>query len=266
MAALVCVACSTEKSRQDQAARQLLERSRQLVDDGQYNAAKISLDSIHDGFPRLVDRRRAAAALMDSIRYLESLQTIAYTDTAIASLEAQLDVLNKDFVYERDDKYQTRGNLFHQRLKPQSGGITRSFLQPYVGEDMHVYVRSIYRGGKALHHDAVQLSSANDFARSGAVFRRHDYDLDDQHYEIVTFRDADADALLRFFATHDGADVSVELTGSDTQSYRLSAADVKALTQCAQLADVVTQLNLMRRQASQAADYVARYTARMSAG
>ena len=87
MSALVCPGCKNE-SEADQ-ARERVAQARTLVEEGNLEAAKLQLDSVHILYRQQVDVRREAKALQDTITLLEAERTAAYADSMLQVLLPQ---------------------------------------------------------------------------------------------------------------------------------------------------------------------------------
>ena len=121
--ALILCACTPSP---EERATQLLSQAQTLVDNGSWRQAMILLDSVHTTYPRLVQQRRIAKALSDSITYLEAQSTMAYTDTLLPPLLEQADKLIKQFRYEKNEQYEQYGRYVH-RLLATSSNTARNF-------------------------------------------------------------------------------------------------------------------------------------------
>src|SRR5665647_232026 len=84
------ISCNSHEKQEKQAAERI-KHVEQLISKNAYNAAKIEIDSIHFLFPRLVDKRRIASALEDTIVRLESARTLAYCDSILPTKQHEAD-------------------------------------------------------------------------------------------------------------------------------------------------------------------------------
>ena len=71
------ISCNSRQKQEKQADIRL-KQIEQLIKKELFNTAKIEIDSFHLLFPRLVNKRRIAAALEDTINRRESSRTLAY--------------------------------------------------------------------------------------------------------------------------------------------------------------------------------------------
>ena len=104
----VFASCNGGGSPEKQADKKLLEIE-QLITDNDWATARLKIDSIHTLFPRLVDKRKIAVALADTISRRESARMLAYCDSILPVKKAEADSLMKFFRFEKDEKYGPRG-------------------------------------------------------------------------------------------------------------------------------------------------------------
>jgi hypothetical protein len=218
----------------EQCADHLLNEAQTLVDNGSWNQAMLLLDSIHTTYPRLVSHRRQAKALADSVGYLEAQRTLAYTDTVLPPLLEQVDVLIKNFKFEKNENYEDHGRYVH-RLLVTNSNTSRNFIQAYVRDDRQTIVKSYYYGGKSVGQQSVMLQANGE----EQVFSGSNHHFESEgHHEIMTLENDPALAFLNFISTHQQGRVRVEGKGNgplDTWVYYLTEQEKQALSHTYQL-------------------------------
>ena len=246
LSTLLCSACQGES--QEQQARKRVDAAREMVNEGNLEAAKIELDSVHILYRQQVNVRREAKALQDTITLLEAERTAAYADSMLQILLPQVDPLLKKFRYEKDAQYEDHGQ-YVSRLLQTTSNTERCFIQAYVGDNRLTRVKSYYYGAAPLCQTSCELcimpaEDCNTWAGS-----EHHFDIDGFH-SILTMEDEPAIEMLAFIAGNKDARIRVRLQGKTTTgkqaspyTYFLSQNDKEALTQTLELATLFHDIN-----------------------
>ena len=225
----VFASCNWGGLPEKQADKKLLEIE-QLITDNDWAIARLKIDSIHTLFPRLVDKRKIAVALADTISRRESARMLAYCDSILPVKKAEADSLMKYFRFEKDEKYQEVGNyVYKSQITEQNTG--RNYLKCYVDEKANFYLVSNV-GGSRINHRNVMVSAGDGFATTEndsvakGVF--HSFTTDGQYFESLTFTNADG-GIGGFIAANRNEKIKVTLLGSKKIEYQLPETDKKAI-------------------------------------
>lgn len=244
-------------------ASALVAEAQALVNQGQWRAANLLLDSVHSAYPREVTQRRAAKALQDSITYLEAKQTLAYSDSLLTTLLPQSDILLKHFRYEKNDRYEDHGRYVH-RLLATGSNTSRNFLQAYVRDDRLTIVKSYYFGAAQVGQTSITLSADNEDSRYTGS--NHSFNAEGWH-EIMTLEDATALQLLNFVSTHQSARIRVRGEGDKPAKawvYYLSDKEKTALTETYQLGFLMKDIRQLEQTIKVATAQINRYEQKQS--
>ena len=225
----VFASCNGGESPEKQADKKLLEIE-QLIADNDWATARLKIDSIHTLFPRLVDKRKIAVALADTISRRESARMLAYCDSILPVKKAEADSLMKYFRFEKYEKYQEVGNyVYKSQITDQNTG--RNYLKCYVDEKANFYLVSNV-GGSRINHRNVIVSAGEGFASTEndsvakGVF--HSFTTDGQYFESLTFTNADG-GIGGFIAANRNEKIKVTLLGTKKIEYQLPESDKKAI-------------------------------------
>ena len=246
MSAVLCVGCKGENEA-DQ-ARERVAQARTLVEEGNLEAAKLQLDSVHILYRQQVDVRREAKALQDTITLLEAERTAAYADSMLQVLLPQVDPLLKKFRYEKDEKYEDNGQYVSKRLQTVPNS-ERCFIQAYVGDNRLTRVKSYYYGSASLVQTEVELCLSGNEDCNAWRGMEHNFQADGFH-SILTVEGDEAIEMLAFIAGNPEATVRVRLHGKSANgkertpyAYTLSKNDKDALIETLQLATLFHDIN-----------------------
>jgi hypothetical protein len=219
------------RQKQEKLADIRLKHIEKLISQDSLNAAKIQIDSIHLLFPRLVNKRRIAAALEDTIVRRESSRSLAYCDSILPKKQHEADSIQKNFRFEKDKIYQETGNYIYKTQQTE-GNITRTYLKAYVNENADLFLISNYCGGK-IEHTSVEVASNELFAHTDTIDTSdpsyHSFTNAGLRWEVVTFKNNAGKDVASFIAQYTTKKIKVILHGKKNYIYYLADSDKKAI-------------------------------------
>jgi hypothetical protein len=229
---LILSSCNS-RAKQEKDADKRLKHIEQLIDENALNAAKIEIDSIHSLYPRLVNKRKIAAAFEDTIVRHESARTLAYCDSILPSKQHEADSIQKNFRLEKEDKYQQFGNYVYKTQQTESNS-NRTYLKAYVDENADLYLISNYCGGK-IEHTSIEVAVNDLFAHTDTLDisnpAYHSFNDGGSHWETLTLKNELDKGVTGFIALNSGSKIKVTLRGKKSTVYYLADADKKAITE-----------------------------------
>lgn len=232
MALVFFVSCSS-RHKQEKLADERLKRIEMLIKANSLNAAKIEIDSIHYLYPRLVNKRRIAAAFADTIAFIESSRNLTYCDSILPFKQHEMDSIQKNFRFEKDIKYQDVGNYVYKTQQTESN-TSRIYLKSYVDENADIYLISNYCGGK-IEQTSLEVSVKDLFAHTDTLETSnpayHSYNDGGSHWETLTFKNNADKGVSAFIAQNSTARIKITLYGKRSYVYYLADADKKAIVE-----------------------------------
>lgn len=225
-------------------AKEYLQKAQTALLKGDYNSAKLNLDSVHLLFPRLIPMRQAADTLMYKVELAESKRNLIFADKMLPSQKHLADSLLQSFRYEKNAKYEDVGRYIY---KTQSG-MNRIGLKAYVTEVGEMTIVSAYTGAP-LGFSKTKVSVNDLFAETivGSGDSRTAFTNQGQSWENVSYTDPEINGVDNFIAHNLSSKITVTLEGGKrTYSYVLSQGDKQAITQSYYLAEMLR--NVVRLQ------------------
>jgi len=226
------ISCNSRQKLEKQADIRL-KQIEQLISKNSLNSAKIQIDSFHLLFPRLVNKRRIAAAFEDTIVRRESSRTLAYCDSILPFKQHEADSIQRIFRFEKDKIYQEIGNYIYKTQNTEANS-NRIYLKAYVDENAEFFLISNYCGTK-LEHTTIEVSANNLFARSDTIVTSdpsyHSFTDGGQRWEVVTFKNETGKVVAAFIAQYTSIPIKVILHGKKNYVYFLAESDKKAITE-----------------------------------
>lgn len=262
---LVFTACDSRKA-DEKKADERLKLVELLINENSLNGAKIQIDSIHLLFPKLVSKRKIAAAFHDTIVRRESYRTLAYCDSILPIKQLEADSILKSFRLEKDPNYQKFGNYVPKTQRTEANA-TRNYLKAYVDENADFYLISNYNGGK-IEHTTVKVSVNDVFVQTNivdqSVAANHNFTVDGNRWEIVTFKNEAENGVAAFISQFKNDRIKVTLEGEKKYIYYLSDVDKKAIAESYNLWIVEKDLKQLKIEIKKAKTKIERINARKS--
>ncbi|MCQ2329463.1 MAG: hypothetical protein MJZ93_02765 [Paludibacteraceae bacterium] len=240
-------------------AEELLSRatSVETIDPQQ---ALLTLDSIHECFPRNVKMRRAADTVMWRIELALAMKSLPFVDSVISVKEKMLDVMSVNFVFSKDDLYQDLGVWEHRMFRTELN-TSKNYLKPTVKENGEITMTSFYAGREETHDGIVV--TVGEYAKKvtdidgGTSFT----DLGVFH-EFLSITETTEDGLTKFIAEMEGENATVSLlaAGDEKLKYSVSSRDVKAIRETYLFALEVSDLWNLKRDREKFKMQIERYS------
>ncbi|MCL1867931.1 MAG: hypothetical protein FWF72_03135 [Paludibacter sp.] len=193
-------ACANNKNGREATAQ--LAEIEQLINTEKYNAAMIAIDSFHIKFAQMVDLRRKALILEDTISVRQNRRIIAFCDSALAQCKQKLDSLHTFFRFEKNKKFQAIGSYVYKK-QAHNDAIIGCFLETYVDENADFYlVENFY--GILPDKNAIFLtvSFGNLYASTDTIPAnspvRHRFELDGSTLETLTLKNEQVEKFAAF--------------------------------------------------------------------
>ena len=224
--------CDSRKAQEEKADNRL-KHIQELIEQKSYNAAKNEIDSIHLLFPMLVDKRRIAAALSDTVIRRESSRSLAYCDSILPRKIHELDSIQKNFRVEKDKKYQEIASYIYKTQQTESNA-GRIYLKSYLDDNADLYLVSNYCGAK-IDQQSVEVSDNELFAHTDTISlsnpNNHRFDDGGSHYESILFKNESGKTVVEFITQSASKALKITLHGKKSYSYYLADADKKAIAE-----------------------------------
>lgn len=233
-------------------AGKLLVKAEAALNAGQFNEAKIEIDSIRALYPKAFEARKAGIALMQRIDLKEQERSVAFLDSTLASLQAQAEERCKGFVFEKDTAYQDMGNYFHPTQTVEKN-INRSFLRAQVNEKGKMTLTSIYCGPRNAHHTSVKVEAPDGtFAETPAsddIYESNDLGWKIEKADYPQRKDG---GVMAFIALNAEQPLYVTFRGERTYKSRMPANDKTAIAELQKLAQLLSAIEQAKRDKEEA--------------
>lgn len=228
----------------EEPARNILAEIRSELAAGNYNRAKILIDSVKHAHPKAYKTRREAEALRHEVLVKEKERDIAFLDGELQRLTTLRDTLLPAFDFSKNSKYQDVG-VYSVPSQAISKNAFNSYLRATVKENGEAVITSLYRGSR-IRCKSVKASCGDVYVVADAPvysWTGKEYGVYVERYD---FRRGSDGGLMDFIASANGK-VKVSLSGEKEYEYELRQEDVKAITMVNELSDVLIAISECRK-------------------
>lgn len=261
LAAMISIAlfAACGETLEEKAQRSLLS-ARAAYEAGDFQGAKIELDSLKILYPKAFNARREAMKLMREVELAEQQRSVACFDSMLVGKRAELEkMITSDFVFEKDEKYQEIGNFMVASQAPMKN-LTNSYLRGQVDENGVLTITSIYRG-RSVSHNKVKVSVGDSFAESANPISNYTSKHLGVTTERVDFRFGKDEGIIGFIVLNADKNIKVELSGKSSYTYTMRKDDVQAIAKLYDLSMLlrsIRELESARQEALRHIEFIER--------
>lgn len=200
-------------SRQEQ-ARERLEEVLVLKESGNFNLAKLKLDTLIKAFSDQTEQVGVARQVLKEISILEQERNLVFLDSMLKVQEEILEPMMKNFI--ASDEYGPQKILIHKRQRPENS-FNRTFLRAHLNEAGDFFISSRYYGSQWIYHQQIKVYNQDQSVFSEIVpedgFDNRRFDDQGEKWEIVQFKDGKDNGIIDYIATHWKDPLKVQLIG-----------------------------------------------------
>ena len=248
-ATLVLASCGNDAEKK---ANERLTTSRTAFEQGDYNEAKLQIDSIKILYPKAFDARREGISLMQQIELKEQQQSLVYLDSILQTKQKEFESIKNKYVLEKDAEYQQTGNYFWPTQTVEKN-LHRSFLRFQVNEQGVMSMTSIYCGGSNLHHFAVKVIAPDgSFAETPAS--KDSYETTDlgEKIEKADYKMGADGNVMGFLYLNRDKNIKVEYIGDRKYTTTMTSADRQALAGIYELSQLLSSIEQIKKEQEEA--------------
>ena len=248
-ATLVLASCGNDAEKK---ANERLITARTAFEQGDYNEAKLQIDSIKILYPKAFDARREGISLMQQIELKEQQQSLVYLDSILQTKQKEFESIKNKYVLEKDAEYQQTGNYFWPTQTVEKN-LHRSFLRFQVNEQGVMSMTSIYCGGSNLHHFAVKVIAPDgSFAETPAS--KDSYETTDlgEKIEKADYKMGADGNVMGFLYLNRDKNIKVEYIGDRKYTTTMTSADRQALAGIYELSQLLSSIEQIKKEQEEA--------------
>ena len=250
---MMCLCCTLFSCNDiEKKAEEKLQAARHAFEQGNYNEAKILIDSIKTLYPKAFDVRRAGIGLMQEIELKEQERSLLYLDSMLQAKQQVFDAIKSKYVFEKDAEYQNIGHYLHPSQVIEKN-LHRSFLRFQVDENGIMSMTSIYCGFRNIHHIAVKVIAPDgSFAETPAS--KDSYETTDlgETIEKADYKMGEDGNVMGFLYLNKDKNIKIQYQGERPYSTAMSPTDRQALADVYELAQLLSSISEIKKNMEEA--------------
>ena len=216
-------------------ANEKLMVAKAAYERGDYEEAKLQIDSIKILYPKAFEARKAGQALMLDVETKAQQKTLAYLDSAFQAKTEEFNAIKDKFKLEKDAEYQQVGNYLWPTQTIEKN-MHRSYLRFQVNEQGIMSMTSIYCGAGNIHHTKVSYETTD----MNEKIEKADYKLGEDG-NVIEFLNLNKDKNIR-----------VEYIGDRTYKTTMSPTDRQAAAGVYELAQILSAMEQIKKEQEEA--------------
>lgn len=251
--ALICL-CSLLAGCEDVEKKAVLKlkEARSAYEAGNYNEAKIQIDSIAILYPKAYDTRRQGIYLMQEVELKEQQRTITYLDSLLQKKQQEFEAVKSKYVLEKDTAYQTIGHY----LAPSQvieRNLHRSYLRFQTDENGITSLTSIYCGSRNIHHTSVKVT-APDGSFAETPSSKDSYETSDlgEQIEKADYKMGEDGGVIAFVALNQDKNLRVDYKGERPYITNMLPADRQAAASIYELGKLLSSITEIKKNIEEA--------------
>lgn len=229
-------------------ANEKLTVAQAAYERGDFEEAKLQIDSIKILYPKAFETRKAGQELMLLVERKAQQKTLAYLDSTLQVKQQELNAIKGKFKLEKDAEYQTVGNYLWPTQTVEKN-MHRSYLRFQVNEQGVMSMTSIYCGGSNIHHTAVKVMAPDgSFAETPAS--KDSYETTDLNEKIekADYKLGEDGNVISFLNQNKDQNIRVEYVGDRKFTTTLSPTDRQAVASVYELAQILSAITQIQKE------------------
>ena len=233
-------------------ANEKLTVARAAYERGDYEEAKLQIDSIKILYPKAFEARKAGQELMLDVELKAQQKILAYLDSALQSKQEAFDAIKDKYTLEKDAEYQQVGNYIWPTQAIEKN-LHRSFLRFQVNEQGIMSMTSIYCGPHNIHHLAVKVTAPDgSFAETPAS--KDSYETTDlgEKIEKADYKLGEDGNVIAFLNLNKDKNIRVHYLGERSYATVMTPNDRKAVAAVYELAQLLSSITEIKKNMEEA--------------
>lgn len=232
----------------EQKASEKLTVAQAAFERGDYNEAKLQIDSIKILYPKAFDARKEGQKLMLQVELKEKQTNLIYLDSAMQAKQKEVAAIKGKYILEKDAEYQDIGNYFWPTQTVEKN-LHRSYLRFQVNEQGVMTMTSIYCGASNIHHLGVKVI-APDGSFAETPSSKDSYETTDmgEKIEKADYKMGEDGSAISFLYLNRDKNIRVEYIGERKYATTMTPADRQALAAIYELSQLLTSIQQIQKE------------------
>ena len=233
----------------EELANSRLQEIISLSETGNYNLAKLKLDSLILYFSDQKEQVEEAKNILKRLDILEQERNLQFLDSMLIVQEAMLEPLMKNFIVS--DEYGAEKLLIHRRQRPENS-FNRTFIRAFLYESGRFFISSRYHGERWIYHQQIRVYNNEQSVLSEIVPEdgHNNRRFEDQglKWETVNYRDGKDNGIIDYIATYWKEPLKVQFMGKGNEYIVMEQFDKEAIRDGYEISFVLTEIDRIKEE------------------
>ncbi|SKC21618.1 outer membrane protein assembly factor BamD [Alkalitalea saponilacus] len=208
---LMVVGCGSNR---EEEAGERLQEAISLKEKGNFNLAKLKLDTLIHQYKDQAEYAQRARTLLRQINISEQERNLTFLDSMLVIQEETLQPMLRNFIVS--DEYGSEKVFIHRRQRPENS-FNRTYLKANLNESGDFFISSQYHGTEWIHHEQIRVYFRGESVSSIKVeedgFNNRRFEDGQSKWEIIHFKDGKDNGIIDFIATNWDQPLRVQFIG-----------------------------------------------------
>ena len=228
-----------------------LDSARQYFEKGDYNEAKIQIDSIKILYPKAYETRQQGIYLMQDIELEEQQKSVHFLDSMLLIRKDELAQMVGKFTFEKDEAYEQLGNYLWPTQVIEKN-IHQTYLRFQVNERGEMKMTSVYCGAP-IHHTTIKVTAPDGtFAETPAAADCYETKDLGKTLEYGDYKLGADGGVISFVALNKDKNLKVEFKGDRKHTVRMRPSDRVAAASLYELHSVLAAVESLKKEKEEA--------------
>ncbi|TWV15549.1 hypothetical protein FQ707_00730 [Bacteroidaceae bacterium HV4-6-C5C] len=219
---------------------------------GDYNEAKLQIDSIKILYPKAFKARKEGIKLLQQVELKEQEKSLVYLDSILQQKKKEFEQISKSFAFEKNAEYQSLGNYFYPTQTVERN-LHRSFLRFQVSEKGIMSMTSIYCGGRNIHHVAIKVTTTDgSFAQTPSSKDIYETSNLGEKVEKADYKKGEDGGVIDFIYLNKEKSILIDFIGDRKYSIKMQSEDIHALINIYELAQNLSAILKIEKETDEA--------------
>ncbi|ASB51004.1 hypothetical protein CDL62_01090 [Alkalitalea saponilacus] len=201
-------------SNREEEAGERLQEAISLKEKGNFNLAKLKLDTLIHQYKDQAEYAQRARTLLRQINISEQERNLTFLDSMLVIQEETLQPMLRNFIVS--DEYGSEKVFIHRRQRPENS-FNRTYLKANLNESGDFFISSQYHGTEWIHHEQIRVYFRGESVSSIKVeedgFNNRRFEDGQSKWEIIHFKDGKDNGIIDFIATNWDQPLRVQFIG-----------------------------------------------------
>lgn len=184
----------------EELASQRLETAKELLQNKNFNEAKLIIDSLKQDYPNQFEIIAQGQKLLGKVEIIEQQKSLIYYDSLLLLQERNIAELKKQFVYKPGNP----GYYTHKRQQV-SNSYDRSYIQAHVDDQGKFYISSRFHGKSNINHHSIKVYNEGLYAETQIIPKGLDnrsFNDGGEIWETVNYRNGADNGVISFIVNN----------------------------------------------------------------